>query len=89
MSISCPPVIYHLHVVPSHVHVLCKHTDTTLLYLVDLMVCFWVSVCSKCIVQKLKDEDIKCCSTCTIDLGPAPLEKLRSCLFPSLFTEDL
>jgi hypothetical protein len=44
MSISCPRVIYHLYVVPSHVHVLCKHTDTTLLYLVDLMVCLGISL---------------------------------------------
>ncbi|KAK3124623.1 hypothetical protein QOZ80_7BG0589550 [Eleusine coracana subsp. coracana] len=36
------------------------------------------SFCRKCILQKLEDEDIKCCPTCTIDLGCAPLEKLRA-----------
>ncbi|TVU41905.1 hypothetical protein EJB05_15464, partial [Eragrostis curvula] len=35
------------------------------------------SFCRKCIFQKLEDEDINCCPTCTIDLGCAPLEKLR------------
>jgi hypothetical protein len=61
---------------------------TTLLYLVDPIVCLGISL-QEMHSSKVKDEDIKCCPTCTIDLGSAPLEKLRSCLFPSLFIVDL
>lgn len=35
------------------------------------------SVCRKCIYDKLAKENIKCCPTCGIHLGRAPLEKLR------------
>ncbi|RLN36512.1 uncharacterized protein C2845_PM03G21730 [Panicum miliaceum] len=37
----------------------------------------------KCICDKLAKENIKCCPTCGIHLGRAPLEKLRSVIFPS------
>ncbi|RLM84321.1 uncharacterized protein C2845_PM04G04350 [Panicum miliaceum] len=48
--------------------------------------------CRKCIYDKLAKENIKCCPTCGIHLGRAPLEKLRpdhslqhirSVIFPS------
>ncbi|OEL26135.1 E3 ubiquitin protein ligase DRIP1 [Dichanthelium oligosanthes] len=48
--------------------------------------------CRKCIYDKFEEEDIKCCPTCGIHLGSAPLEKLRpdhslqhirSMIFPS------
>ncbi|GER29715.1 ring finger protein [Striga asiatica] len=34
--------------------------------------------CKKCIYKKLSDEEMECCPICDIDLGCAPLEKLRS-----------
>ncbi|CAA0832161.1 E3 ubiquitin protein ligase DRIP2 [Striga hermonthica] len=34
--------------------------------------------CKKCIYKKLLDEEMECCPICDIDLGCAPLEKLRS-----------
>ncbi|KAL1559660.1 RING-type E3 ubiquitin transferase [Salvia divinorum] len=33
--------------------------------------------CRKCIYKKLSDEEMECCPICNIDLGCAPLEKLR------------
>lgn len=33
--------------------------------------------CRKCIHEKLSDEEFECCPICNIDLGCAPLEKLR------------
>ncbi|KAK8459034.1 hypothetical protein SEVIR_2G061500v4 [Setaria viridis] len=39
--------------------------------------------CRKCIYDKLAKENIKCCPTCGIHLGRAPLEKLRSVIFPA------
>ncbi|XP_052169938.1 E3 ubiquitin protein ligase DRIP2-like isoform X2 [Diospyros lotus] len=33
--------------------------------------------CRKCIYKKLSDEELECCPICNIDLGCAPLEKLR------------
>ncbi|XP_072989312.1 E3 ubiquitin protein ligase DRIP2-like isoform X1 [Typha latifolia] len=33
--------------------------------------------CRKCIFEKLSDEEVDCCPVCNIDLGCAPLEKLR------------
>ncbi|XP_039799095.1 uncharacterized protein LOC120664125 isoform X2 [Panicum virgatum] len=39
--------------------------------------------CRECIYDKLEKENIKCCPTCGIHLGAAPLEKLRSVIFPS------
>lgn len=33
--------------------------------------------CRKCIFKKLLDEEMECCPVCDIDLGCAPLEKLR------------
>ncbi|XP_075507178.1 E3 ubiquitin protein ligase DRIP2-like isoform X1 [Primulina tabacum] len=33
--------------------------------------------CRKCIFKKLSDEEMDCCPVCDIDLGCAPLEKLR------------
>ncbi|CAL5011263.1 unnamed protein product [Urochloa decumbens] len=33
--------------------------------------------CRECLYDKLANEDIKCCPTCGIHLGRAPLEKLR------------
>ncbi|XP_047326850.1 E3 ubiquitin protein ligase DRIP2-like [Impatiens glandulifera] len=33
--------------------------------------------CRKCIYKKLDDEELECCPICNIDLGCAPLEKLR------------
>ncbi|GFP99581.1 E3 ubiquitin protein ligase drip2 [Phtheirospermum japonicum] len=33
--------------------------------------------CEKCIYKKLSDEEMECCPICSIDLGCAPLEKLR------------
>ncbi|TVU31819.1 hypothetical protein EJB05_23520, partial [Eragrostis curvula] len=34
--------------------------------------------CRKCIFQKITHADIKCCPSCNISLGHAPLEKLRA-----------
>ncbi|XP_073154235.1 E3 ubiquitin protein ligase DRIP2-like [Henckelia pumila] len=34
--------------------------------------------CRKCIFKKLLDEEMECCPVCDIDLGCAPLEKLRA-----------
>ncbi|XP_020258261.1 E3 ubiquitin protein ligase DRIP2-like, partial [Asparagus officinalis] len=34
--------------------------------------------CRKCIFEKLNDEEVDCCPVCNIDLGCAPLEKLRA-----------
>ncbi|KAG8658641.1 E3 ubiquitin protein ligase DRIP2 isoform X2 [Manihot esculenta] len=34
--------------------------------------------CRKCIYDKISDEDVDCCPVCNIDLGCAPLEKLRA-----------
>ncbi|CAO2168459.1 unnamed protein product [Urochloa humidicola] len=39
--------------------------------------------CRECLYDKLTKEDIKCCPTCGIHLGRAPLEKLRSVIFPA------
>ncbi|CAL5003208.1 unnamed protein product [Urochloa decumbens] len=39
--------------------------------------------CRECLYDKLANEDIKCCPTCGIHLGRAPLEKLRSVIFPA------
>ncbi|TVU31821.1 hypothetical protein EJB05_23522, partial [Eragrostis curvula] len=36
------------------------------------------SFCRKCIFQKITHEDVKCCPKCKINLGHAPLEKLRA-----------
>ncbi|KAE8675097.1 E3 ubiquitin protein ligase DRIP2 [Hibiscus syriacus] len=33
--------------------------------------------CRKCIYGKIEDEELECCPICNIDLGCAPLEKLR------------
>ncbi|KAA8550796.1 hypothetical protein F0562_002480 [Nyssa sinensis] len=33
--------------------------------------------CRKCIYEKLSDEELECCPICNIDMGCAPLEKLR------------
>ncbi|XP_077248071.1 DREB2A-interacting protein 2 isoform X2 [Tasmannia lanceolata] len=33
--------------------------------------------CRKCIYEKLSDEEVDCCPICNIDLGCAPVEKLR------------
>ncbi|XP_010557169.1 PREDICTED: E3 ubiquitin protein ligase DRIP2 isoform X2 [Tarenaya hassleriana] len=35
------------------------------------------SFCRKCIYEKITEEEIECCPVCNIDLGGAPLEKLR------------
>ncbi|XP_022761109.1 E3 ubiquitin protein ligase DRIP2-like [Durio zibethinus] len=34
--------------------------------------------CKKCIYEKIKEEELDSCPVCTIDLGCAPLEKLRA-----------
>ncbi|CAO2187526.1 unnamed protein product [Urochloa humidicola] len=39
--------------------------------------------CRECLYDKLTKEDIKYCPTCGIHLGRAPLEKLRSVIFPA------
>uniref|UniRef100_J3NEQ8 RING-type domain-containing protein n=1 Tax=Oryza brachyantha TaxID=4533 RepID=J3NEQ8_ORYBR len=40
--------------------------------------CFYPTVCRKCIYKKLNDEELEHCPVCKIDLGCAPLEKLRA-----------
>jgi hypothetical protein len=35
------------------------------------------TVCRKCIYEKITDEELNHCPVCNIDLGCAPLEKLR------------
>ncbi|KAJ0260014.1 E3 ubiquitin protein ligase DRIP2 [Hirschfeldia incana] len=42
-------------------------------------------VCRKCIYEKITEDEIECCPVCDIDLGGAPLEKLR----PDHILQDL
>ncbi|OEL13151.1 hypothetical protein BAE44_0025830 [Dichanthelium oligosanthes] len=53
--------------------------DIAIGFALDIMCLF----CRKCIYDMFAKEDIKCCPTCGIHLGCAPLEKLRSVIFPS------
>ncbi|KAL0710484.1 hypothetical protein Bca4012_017462 [Brassica carinata] len=41
--------------------------------------------CRKCIYEKITEDEIECCPVCDIDLGGAPLEKLR----PDHILQDL
>ncbi|KAF3581353.1 hypothetical protein DY000_02030075, partial [Brassica cretica] len=43
------------------------------------------AVCRKCIYEKITEDEIECCPVCDIDLGGAPLEKLR----PDHILQDL
>jgi hypothetical protein len=83
-------IVYHFCFlsISCHVHVLCKHTDNYIALFSCPTMCLGISL-QEMHSSEVKDEDIKCCPTCTIDLGSAPLEKIMSCLFPSLFIVDL